>query len=219
MSIGKMGIIGAGQMGAGVAQVAAQAGLDILLNDVSSDLCRTRPRKYSSQPRPHDSSAAASNRTNVTACCAGSAPALAWKIWPAPISCSRRWSKTKTRRSSLFQKLDKICPSRCDLRLQHLVDFHHADGGAHHSRRSLYRDALHESGSRDAPGGNYSRTGDLAGNLRVDPHVRRASGQEYDDGRGFPRLYRQSHPAADDQRGASTLSTKASAASPISILR
>jgi 3-hydroxybutyryl-CoA dehydrogenase len=39
MSIGKLGIIGAGQMGAGVAQVAAQAGLDILLNDVSTDLC------------------------------------------------------------------------------------------------------------------------------------------------------------------------------------
>lgn len=39
MSIGKMGIVGAGQMGAGVAQVAAQAGLDILLNDISGDLC------------------------------------------------------------------------------------------------------------------------------------------------------------------------------------
>jgi 3-hydroxybutyryl-CoA dehydrogenase len=39
MSIGTMGIIGAGQMGAGVAQVAAQAGLKILLNDVTGDLC------------------------------------------------------------------------------------------------------------------------------------------------------------------------------------
>jgi len=37
MSIGTVGVIGAGQMGAGVAQVAAQAGVKVLLNDVSED--------------------------------------------------------------------------------------------------------------------------------------------------------------------------------------
>jgi 3-hydroxybutyryl-CoA dehydrogenase len=40
MSVSTVGIIGAGQMGAGVAQVAAQAGVNILLNDVSEELCR-----------------------------------------------------------------------------------------------------------------------------------------------------------------------------------
>jgi 3-hydroxybutyryl-CoA dehydrogenase len=40
MSIGTIGIIGAGQMGAGIAQVAAQAGLDVLLHDVSKDVLR-----------------------------------------------------------------------------------------------------------------------------------------------------------------------------------
>jgi 3-hydroxybutyryl-CoA dehydrogenase len=38
MSIGTVGVIGAGQMGAGVAQVAAQAGVKVLLNDISEDL-------------------------------------------------------------------------------------------------------------------------------------------------------------------------------------
>lgn len=38
MSVNTVGIIGAGQMGAGVAQVAAQAGLKVMLNDVSDDL-------------------------------------------------------------------------------------------------------------------------------------------------------------------------------------
>jgi len=33
----KIGIIGAGQMGSGIAQVCAQAGLDVVLNDVSED--------------------------------------------------------------------------------------------------------------------------------------------------------------------------------------
>jgi 3-hydroxybutyryl-CoA dehydrogenase len=35
MAVSTMGIVGAGQMGAGIAQVAAQAGLNIVLNDVS----------------------------------------------------------------------------------------------------------------------------------------------------------------------------------------
>ena len=39
MSIGSMGIIGAGQMGVGVAQVAAQAGVKVVLNDISEALC------------------------------------------------------------------------------------------------------------------------------------------------------------------------------------
>src|SRR3954470_9059960 len=36
-SIHKIGVIGAGQMGNGIAHVAALAGMDVLLNDVSSD--------------------------------------------------------------------------------------------------------------------------------------------------------------------------------------
>ncbi len=40
MSIRTIGIVGAGQMGAGIAQVAAQAGLDVLLHDVSKDVLR-----------------------------------------------------------------------------------------------------------------------------------------------------------------------------------
>jgi 3-hydroxybutyryl-CoA dehydrogenase len=44
MSIGTVGIIGAGQMGAGVAQVAAQAGVNVLLTDISEDFV-TRGRE------------------------------------------------------------------------------------------------------------------------------------------------------------------------------
>jgi 3-hydroxybutyryl-CoA dehydrogenase len=38
MAVRTIGVIGAGQMGAGIAQVAAQAGLDVILNDISKDL-------------------------------------------------------------------------------------------------------------------------------------------------------------------------------------
>ena len=37
LSIESVGVIGAGQMGAGIAQVAAQAGMPVFLNDVSED--------------------------------------------------------------------------------------------------------------------------------------------------------------------------------------
>jgi 3-hydroxybutyryl-CoA dehydrogenase len=40
MSVSTIGIIGAGQMGAGVAQVAAQAGLNVMLNDISDEMCQ-----------------------------------------------------------------------------------------------------------------------------------------------------------------------------------
>src|SRR3954462_3159827 len=36
-TIHKIGVIGAGQMGSGIAHVAALAGMDVLLNDVSED--------------------------------------------------------------------------------------------------------------------------------------------------------------------------------------
>jgi 3-hydroxybutyryl-CoA dehydrogenase len=38
MAVRTIGVIGAGQMGAGIAQVAAQAGLDVILNDISKEL-------------------------------------------------------------------------------------------------------------------------------------------------------------------------------------
>jgi 3-hydroxybutyryl-CoA dehydrogenase len=40
MSIRKIGVVGAGQMGAGIAQVAAQAGLGVLLHDVNDDVLK-----------------------------------------------------------------------------------------------------------------------------------------------------------------------------------
>jgi 3-hydroxybutyryl-CoA dehydrogenase len=40
MSIRKIGVVGAGQMGAGIAQVAAQAGLDVTLHDVGDEVLK-----------------------------------------------------------------------------------------------------------------------------------------------------------------------------------
>ncbi len=40
MAVKTIGVVGAGQMGAGIAQVAAQAGLDVVMHDLSEDFLR-----------------------------------------------------------------------------------------------------------------------------------------------------------------------------------
>src|SRR5690242_14954980 len=45
MAIERMAVIGAGQMGSGIAQVAAQAGLSVVVADASADLARRSVEK------------------------------------------------------------------------------------------------------------------------------------------------------------------------------
>jgi 3-hydroxybutyryl-CoA dehydrogenase len=40
MAVSKLGIVGSGQMGGGVAEVAGQAGVDVLMYDISDEACR-----------------------------------------------------------------------------------------------------------------------------------------------------------------------------------
>jgi 3-hydroxybutyryl-CoA dehydrogenase len=40
MAVATVGVIGAGQMGAGIAEVTAQAGIGVIMNDISPELCR-----------------------------------------------------------------------------------------------------------------------------------------------------------------------------------
>src|ERR1700746_4035196 len=40
MGVSRLGIVGSGQMGGGVAEVAGEAGLEVLIHDVSEELCR-----------------------------------------------------------------------------------------------------------------------------------------------------------------------------------
>src|SRR5258708_19590982 len=40
MSLRQIGVIGAGQMGAGIAQVAAQAEIAVLMHDIAPELCK-----------------------------------------------------------------------------------------------------------------------------------------------------------------------------------
>ena len=45
MAISKIGVIGAGTMGGGIAQVAAQAGFTVVLNDIEMSFFPAKPGK------------------------------------------------------------------------------------------------------------------------------------------------------------------------------
>ena len=47
----KLGVLGAGMMGAGIANVAAQAGIDVMLLDSTPELAAARPRAYARAAR------------------------------------------------------------------------------------------------------------------------------------------------------------------------
>jgi 3-hydroxybutyryl-CoA dehydrogenase len=40
MEVKTIGVIGAGQMGNGIAQVSAAAGYDVIMNDISQEFCQ-----------------------------------------------------------------------------------------------------------------------------------------------------------------------------------
>ena len=86
-------------------------------------------------------------------------------------------------------------------RLEHVVDLDHRARRGDEAAGQGARHALHESGAADDAGRGDSRPGDIG---RVDADgVGAVRSARQDAGRGgrLPRLHRQPHPDADDQRG------------------
>ena len=94
MEINKVGVLGCGLMGSGIAQTAASAGCDVIVREVTDELCE-RGFSMPAKPRSHNSS--------VTSRTITSQPALAAVCAiPAPI---RPQPSTPTLLISIFQVL------------------------------------------------------------------------------------------------------------------
>jgi 3-hydroxyacyl-CoA dehydrogenase len=52
MEVKKLGVIGAGQMGNGIAQVAAMSGLNVIMNDVKAEFVERGLATISKDPTP-----------------------------------------------------------------------------------------------------------------------------------------------------------------------
>src|SRR5437763_8829014 len=109
MGLNTLGIIGAGQMGSGIAQVAAQSGLSIILNDISDEMVargtqiieRSLDRMVQRSRIKLDDRDRIMRRIGVTANLADLA---------ATDFVLEAVVEDEDAKVALFQKLDSICP-------------------------------------------------------------------------------------------------------------
>ena len=121
----------------------------------------------------------------------------------------RRASTTSSRRSSrtLDAKRDVLRAARRDHaagrhpRHQHVVDLDHAARRGDQAARQGARHALHESGAADDAGRAGPRPGDVGRDDADRDRPLQGARQDAGRSRRLPRLHRQPHPDADDQRG------------------
>ena len=110
MKIRKVGVLGAGLMGSGIAEVCAKAGYDTVVREVSEELVadgsraasrrrsRRRSRRASSPPADRDAARRPHLRHDPRS-----------RTSPTATSSSRRSSRTSTPRRRLFGALDALC--------------------------------------------------------------------------------------------------------------
>ncbi len=91
--------------------------------------------------------------------------------------------------------------ARGDAGDQHVLDLDHAACRRHRPARALHRHALHEPGAGDGAGRAHPRDRHRGRDLQHLARLRREPRQDDRRVGGLPRLHRQPHPTADDQRG------------------
>ena len=83
--INKVGVIGSGQMGNGIAHVAALAGLDVVLNDVSADRLKSAHGDHQRQSVAPGRPRRSSPRMPASRRWSGSSPPKPWTGSPTAI--------------------------------------------------------------------------------------------------------------------------------------
>ena len=184
-AIEKVGVVGCGLMGSGIAQVAAQAGCQVTVREVSQQLLDkglSRHRQKSRPPGREGNSHRRRPRSN-------SRP-------PARHHKRRRPERQRrdhrshhravARKARTLGRSRQNLPEANNFREQHVVTLHHRNGHLHPAPRSLRRHALLQS-----------RAGDEAG--RSDSHHRHGSKSIRRNGRLRPaprQNGRCAHPTA-----------------------
>ena len=198
--IRRIGIIGAGQMGSGIAQVCATSGYDVCLHDISEDRIHAG---LATDQRQHGQARAEGHHRR------GRPPRrpgadLARAAARGPRRLRHRHRGRHRERGGQAQDLHGALPgaeAEHDARLQHLVDLDHAARLGDRPAGALHRHSFHEPGAADAARRADPRHRDRGPDLRGRQGPDRPARQDRDRRGGFPGLHRQPHPAADDQRG------------------
>ncbi len=149
--IKKVGVIGSGQMGNGIAHVAALAGFDVVLNDVTADRLKsgmaTINGNLSRQVTKKFITEDARKQAMARIALADSMEGLA----DCDLVIESAVEKEDVKRKIFHEVCALLKPDR-HRRLQYVIDFDHAAGGLDRPARALHRHPLHESGAADGVG-------------------------------------------------------------------
>ena len=167
MAIERIAVVGAGQMGPGIAQVAAQAGLAVVLADASAELARKARRASSaatlgklvekgkiSAGRPRRGPRRASAPPPRLEDCAGADLAIEAIV------------ENEGVKKELFRKLDALLPRARDPRLEHELHLDHRARRGDAAPGAGHRHALHEPGAGDEARRDHPRAADHRRDLR-----------------------------------------------------
>ena len=150
-TIRKVGIIGAGQMGSGIAHVCALSGFDVLLNDVAAERISAGLSHHQRQPGAPGQPPAHHRR-------AAAGRAQAHRRRPdlgRPLRLRPRDRGGDREGGRQAQDLRRALPdaqARRHRRHQHLLDLDHAACRRDRPAGALHRHPLHESGAADGAG-------------------------------------------------------------------
>ena len=171
MNIKTVGVVGAGTMGSGIAQVFAQAGFAVRLVDVARADARSRARDDREEPGEVRREGHADGRRSRRRRSAASQPATALDASPTPTTSSKRSSRTPTpsarcsRASTRSPGPKSILASNTSSISITLL------GAATGAARPRARHALHEPGAADDARRADPRPGDVG---RIDADRARA---------------------------------------------
>ena len=196
----KVGVIGAGQMGHGIAQVIAAAGIEVVLRDISEEFVqkgyqqigKNLERLVGKGRLEAAEQDAILGRIATTTAIADLAdvdlaieaatenPEIKKKIFAELDATVKPGALLATNTSSISVTMIAAVTGR-------------PESGDRH--------ALHEPGAGDEAGGDHPRPADLRRHLPGDPRPHREGRQGAGAGRRLPGVHLQPGAAADDQRG------------------
>jgi len=199
MSLRQIGVIGAGQMGAGIAQVAAQAEIAVVMHDLAPEMCQrgidTIARNFNRMIERGRFKLEERDRVMRRIETTTNLEDLAKVDFVIEAVLENEDAKI-----DLFKRLDNICPAETIF-------------ASNTSSISITRMGARTSRADRVIGMHFMNPvpamklveiirglATVGSNLPGDAAARGATRQDHDDGAGLPGLHRQSRAAADDQR-------------------
>ena len=152
MAIQKVGVVGCGLMGSGIAQVSAQAGFPTVVREVSAPAARQGAGRRSRSSCRAASRRARSRAADLDKTLANLKGTTELEDLADCDLVIEAITENLELKRELFGALDAACKPDGDLRLQHLEPLDHRDEHLHEAARPLHRAPLLQSGAAHEAG-------------------------------------------------------------------